>query len=63
MYIGAPALKKKLEAQGNVRNVGAVIGAIGRKKYGAKAMGHAAALSRKSGHSAAASYMKGLGGH
>ena len=59
-YIGAPALKQKLEAEGGVRNVGAVIGASGRKKYGAKAMGHAAALSKKRGHAAAASYMQGL---
>ena len=60
MYVGAPALKKKLEAEGGVKDVGAVIGAIGRKKYSGHAMGHAAAISRKKGHAAAAAYMQGL---
>ncbi len=46
-YLGFDKLKGKIAAKGGVRNPGAVAAAIGRKKYGKKAMGKASA----SGHS------------
>src|SRR5262245_42299822 len=40
-------LAAKLRARGGVRNVGALIGSIGRKKYGAKRMAQWSAASRR----------------
>lgn len=57
-YMGFEALKAKLA--GKVRSPGAVAATIGRRKYGAKAMGHAAALGRRKGHGAAEAFLKGL---
>lgn len=45
-YVGFDKLKSQIAAKGNVRNPGAVAAAIGRKKYGAKAMSKAAASGR-----------------
>lgn len=41
-YVGFNKLKSEIAAKGHVRNPGAVAAAIGRKKYGAKAMAKAA---------------------
>lgn len=46
-YVGFDKLKGELAHQKGVTNPGALAAYIGRKKYGAKAMGKAA----KSGHS------------
>lgn len=46
-YIGAPALKRKL--QGKVRNPGAVVGKIARQKYGKREAAARAAYARKHG--------------
>lgn len=46
-YVGFNKLKAKIAAKGGVRNPGAVAAAIGRKKYGKKAMAKASG----SGHS------------
>ena len=45
--MGGRAAKLKRKLSGKVRDPGAVIGAIGRKKYGAKRMGKWAAAGRK----------------
>ena len=61
MYMGFSAMKKKMAAEG-MDNPAAAAAAIGRKKYGNKAMAHASALGRKRGHGAAAAFLKGLKG-
>jgi hypothetical protein len=60
MYMGFKAVEESAAASG-ARNPAAVAAAVGRKKYGGKAMGHASALGRKKGHGAAAAFLKGLG--
>jgi hypothetical protein len=62
MYMGFNALKSEIAAKGGVRDPGAVAAAIGRKKYGSAAMGHASGLGRKKGHGAAKAYIQGLSG-
>lgn len=59
MYMGFKAVEESA-AKSGARNPAAVAAAIGRKKYGKRAMGHASALGRSGRHSAAAAFMKGL---
>lgn len=42
-YLGFKKLENKIASRGNVRNPGAVAAKIGREKYGASKMAHAAA--------------------
>lgn len=60
-YMGFKKVEEEARESG-ARNPAAVAAAAGRKKYGAKAMGHASALGRKKGHGAAEAYIKGLRG-
>lgn len=59
-YEGFEAVKANAAA-GGARNPAAVAAAIGRKKYGGKAMAHASALGRKKSHGAAKAFLRGLG--
>lgn len=61
-YQGFKKVEAEVANEPGVRDPAAVAAAIGRKKYGQKAMSHASALGRSSGHSAAAAYIKGLKG-
>jgi hypothetical protein len=45
-YVGFAKLKGKIAAEGGARNPGAVAAAVGRKKYGKKAMSKAAASGK-----------------
>lgn len=45
-YVGFSALKSKLAGRKGIRNPGAVAAAIGRKKYGRKAMAKASASGK-----------------
>jgi hypothetical protein len=46
-HIGFEKLEKKIAAKGDVSDPGAVAAAIGRQKYGAKAMARKAAAGRR----------------
>lgn len=48
-YIGFSKLKSQIASKGKVRDPGAVVASIGRKKYGAKKFQKAAAAGRKLG--------------
>lgn len=61
MYQGFKAVEESA-AKSGARNPAAVAAAVGRKKYGEKAMAHASALGRTKGHGAAAAFIKGLKG-